>query len=88
MNVDKLYLYIMNNDFLLERITLTPDVLGGRPSIRGMRFLVSDILEMLSNGMSEVDILEQHPILQQEDIKAALLYASRKIKNTVIIHAA
>jgi uncharacterized protein (DUF433 family) len=78
----------MNNEHLLERITLTPDLLGGRPAIRGMRFLVSDILELLSTGMLEADILDQHPILQKEDIQAALLYASRKVKNTVIIHAA
>jgi uncharacterized protein (DUF433 family) len=77
-----------NQQSLLERITLTPDLLGGKPAIRGMRFLVSDILELLSTGMSEPDILEQHPILQREDIQAALLYASLKIKNTVIIHAA
>lgn len=77
----------MNNDYLLERITLTPDLLGGRPAIRGMRVLVSDILEMLATGMSEENILEQHPILEKEDIQAALFYASRKVKNTAIIHA-
>jgi uncharacterized protein (DUF433 family) len=73
---------------LLERITLIPGLLGGRPSIRGMRFLVSDILELLSSGLSEEDILEQHPILEKADIQAALLYASLKMKNTVVIHAA
>jgi uncharacterized protein (DUF433 family) len=78
----------MNKDNLLERITFTPEILGGRPAIRGMRFLVSDILELLATGMSDADILNQHPVLQKEDIQAALLYASRKVKNTVIIHAA
>jgi uncharacterized protein (DUF433 family) len=78
----------MNDDRLLQRITFTPEIMGGRPAIRGMRFLVSDILELLASGMLEADIIEQHPILQKEDIQAALLYASRKIKNTVIIHAA
>lgn len=73
---------------LLERITLVPDLLGGKPTIRGQRFLVSDILELLSSGVSEENILEQHPLLQKEDIQAALLYASLKIKNTVVIHAA
>ncbi len=78
-----------NNHYkLLERITLSPGLLGGKPSIRGLRFLVSDILELLSSGMSESDILEQHPILEKEDIQAALIYASNKIKNTRIIHAA
>lgn len=73
---------------LLERITLVPDLLGGKPTIRAMRFLVSDILELLSTGMTDDEILEQHPILEKEDIQASLLYASLKMKNTVIIHAA
>lgn len=73
---------------LLERITLIPGLLGGKPSIRGMRFLVSDILELLATGLPENDILEQHPILEREDIQAALLYASLKMKNTIVIHAA
>ncbi|WP_426669339.1 DUF433 domain-containing protein [Mucilaginibacter sp. McL0603] len=80
----------MNNEQqkLLERITLVPDLLGGKPSIRGLRFLVSDVLELLSTGLSEEEILVQHPVLQKEDILAALLYASLKMKNTVVIHAA
>ena len=72
----------------LKRITLIPGLLGGKTSIRGMRFLVSDVLELLSAGMSEKQIIEQHPILEKEDIQAALLYASLKMKNTVVIHAA
>lgn len=73
---------------LLERITLVPDMLGGKPTIRGLRFLVSDVLELLSSGLSEENILDQHPLLQKEDIQAALLYASLKMKNTIVIHAA
>lgn len=72
---------------LLERITLKSGLMGGKPTIRGLRFPVGDILEMLSSGMSEVEILEQHPVLEREDILAALLYASLKMKNTVVIHA-
>jgi uncharacterized protein (DUF433 family) len=80
----------MNNEQqkLLERVNLVPDLLGGKPTIRGQRFLVSDVLELLSTGMSEEEILEQHPVLQKQDIQAALLYASLKMKNTVVIHAA
>jgi len=73
---------------LLERITLKPGLMGGRPTIRGLRFPVSDILEMLASGMTEHQILEQHPILEKEDIYAALFYASLKMKNTMVIHAA
>lgn len=73
---------------LLERITIKPGLMSGKPTIRGMRFPVGDILEMLANGMTVEDILQQHPVLEREDINAALLYASLKMKNTVIIHAA
>lgn len=73
---------------LLNRITIQPGLMGGKPTIRGLRFPVSDILELLSSGLTEAEILEQHPILEKADIAAALLYASMKIKNTVVIHAA
>ena len=74
---------------LLERITLIPGLMGGRPTIRGQRFTVGDVLELLADGLNEQEILEQHPLLEKEDIQAALLYASLKMKNTVIIkHAA
>lgn len=62
--------------------------MSGRPTIRGMRFPVADILEMLANKMTQEQILEQHPVLEADDISAALLYASLKITNTRIIHAA
>jgi len=73
---------------LLNRITIVPGMLGSKPTIRGLRFPVGDVLEMLADGMTEEQILEQHPILEKEDISAVLLYASLKMKNTVIIHAA
>ncbi|MBS1587608.1 MAG: DUF433 domain-containing protein [Bacteroidetes bacterium] len=76
------------NESLLNRITIVPGLMAGKPTIRGMRFTVSDVLELLASGMKTEDILEQHPILEKEDIQAALLYASLKLKNTVIIHAA
>ena len=62
--------------------------MGGKPTIRGMRFPVADILEMLASGMTNEEIIEQHPSLEKEDILAALLYASLKLTNTRIIHAA
>jgi uncharacterized protein (DUF433 family) len=73
---------------LIERVTIKPGIMGGKPTVRGLRFPVGDILELMASGMSENEILDQHPILQREDIYAALLYASLKIKNTVIINAA
>ena len=73
---------------LLKRITIVPGLMSGKPTIRGMRFPVGDILEMLASGMSVEDILEQHPILEKQDIKASLLYVALRTKNTLIINAA
>lgn len=73
---------------LLKRITIVPGLMSGKPTIRGMRFPVGDIFEMLASGMSVEEILEQHPALEKEDIQAALLYAALRTKNTLIINAA
>lgn len=77
----------MNTQYL-NRITHKPGLMGGRPTIRGMRFTVSDVLELLASGMTNDEILEQHPDLEREDIQASLLYASFKLSNTIVIHAA
>ena len=60
--------------------------MGNKPTIRGLRFPVSDVLELLASGLSEEEIRKQHPVLEKPDIQAALLYASLKVKNTAIIH--
>lgn len=73
---------------LLKRITIIPGLMAGKPTIRGMRFPIGDILEMLVNEMTFDEILEQHLILEKEDIQAALLYAALRTKNTMIINAA
>lgn len=73
---------------LLNRITIIPGLMSGKPTIRGLRFPVGDIFEMLASGMTNEDILGQHPILEKEDIQAALIYAAIRTKNTLIIHAA
>ena len=78
----------MEQNELLKRITIIPGLMGGRPTIRGMRFPVGDIYEMLASGMTTEEILEQHPILEKEDIQAALMYAAFRSKNTLIINAA
>lgn len=73
---------------LLKRITHIPGLMGGKPTIRSMRFPVKDVLELLSSGMTNKEILEQHPALEEDDIRAALLYAAMKLNNTLVIHAA
>lgn len=66
------------------RITMSPDVCGGRPTIRGLRVRVTDILDMLAAGASRGDILRDYPYLEDEDITAALEYAARQSDHPVI----
>lgn len=66
----------MNN--LLSRITQIPGQCGGRSCIRGMRIRVSDILEMLSHNISTIEILEDFPDLEPEDIQACLLFTVQR----------
>lgn len=59
----------------LERITINPQICHGKPCIRGMRWPVEVILDLLSSGMTTEEILEDHPELEREDILASLHYA-------------
>ena len=70
--------------YLFDRITVNPRQCGGRPCIRGMRIRVIDILELLAAGLSFEQILEELPDLELEDIKAALLYAVRRLDHPVL----
>jgi uncharacterized protein (DUF433 family) len=64
---------------LLERIVLDPDVLNGKPSIRGSRVPVSLILNLLGHGNTFQQILEDYPYLTEPDIRAALAYAEARM---------
>ena len=64
---------------LLDRITVRADIFGGKPIIRGMRFAVEHVLEMLASGDSVETILSEYPILEPEDVQACLLYAHRSL---------
>ena len=59
----------------LERITINPKVMHGRPTIRNMRFSVSQMLELIAGGMTIDEILEDYPYVEREDIMACLYYA-------------
>ena len=69
---------------LFDRITVNPRQCGGRPCIRGMRIRVIDILELLAAGLSFEQIIEELPDLEVDDLKAALLYAVRKLDHPVL----
>ncbi|MGD8643445.1 MAG: DUF433 domain-containing protein [Chromatiales bacterium] len=68
----------------LGRITVDPEVCGGRPCLRGLRIRVSDVLEMLAQGASREQILEDYPYLEDADITAALEYAARQVDHTIV----
>jgi len=62
---------------LLDRITIDPAICHGKPILRGLRYPVETILELLSSGMTPEEILADYEDLEREDILAALAYATR-----------
>lgn len=70
---------------LLARITFEPGKCGGRPYIRGTRFRVMDLLELLAAGASHEEILRDYSFLEAEDIRAALLYSARQADHVVLV---
>ena len=73
---------------LLSRITSRPGLCGGKPTIRGMRIRVTDVLDLLFNGFSFAEVLEELEDLELDDIRACIMYASRKIDYPVLHGAA
>ena len=71
----------MNNN----RITANPQILGGKPIIRGTRLSVEFILDLFASGMSESEILEDYSHITAEDIHACLRYAAHAFKNEIYI---
>lgn len=69
----------MRNQKLLDRITVNPKVMVGKPTIRGLRITVEQILKALANGVPTQELLEDYPELEPEDIQAVLLYASKLV---------
>lgn len=68
----------------MNRITFNPDQCGGRPCIRGLRIRVTDVLDLLANGLSFEEILAEMPNLETEDIVACLQFATRRSDHPVI----
>jgi uncharacterized protein (DUF433 family) len=64
-------------DTLLSRITIDPGICHGKPCIRGLRYPVETLLELLSSGMTIDEILADYEDLERDDILAALAYAAR-----------
>ena len=63
-----------------ERIVINPEILMGKPVVKGTRLAVEFIIDLMAQGWLEADILRNYPGLTQEDIKACLSYASTVLK--------
>jgi uncharacterized protein (DUF433 family) len=70
---------------MFERIITRPDVLGGKPCIRGTRISVEFVLDLFASGASRADVLEAYPQLQSEDIAEALRFAASSVTNDVYL---
>ena len=72
----------MNERQLLERVTLNPSVMVGKPVIKGTRLTVEFILGLLAHGATPAEILEEYNGLVPEDIQACLLFATKSLSET------
>lgn len=72
----------------INRITIDPNIMHGKPSIRGMRWTVEIILDMLSSGMTINEIIEDHTELEREDILACLKFAKIQLSGHSIENVA
>lgn len=70
---------------LLDRISIDPEIVHGRPAVRGTRMRVSDVLSLLAGGADEAEILEDYPYLTAEDIRACLAYAAAQADHAIVI---
>jgi uncharacterized protein (DUF433 family) len=75
----------MTDKQLLERITVDPKVMVGKPVIRGTRLTVEYILNLLAHGATVTEILDEYEGLVREDIQACLLFATRSLESTAFM---
>jgi uncharacterized protein (DUF433 family) len=68
----------------LTRITRDPEVMGGKPCIRGLRVTVGTIVGLVAGGRTEAEILELYPYLEPEDVREALAYAAWRVEEVEI----
>ncbi|NLE05788.1 MAG: DUF433 domain-containing protein [Crenarchaeota archaeon] len=70
---------------IADRIVIDPNVMVGKPVIKGTRIPVYLLVAFVANGMTEKEIIHEYPQLRKEDIKAALLYASKCLEREVTV---
>jgi len=68
---------IVSTEELLKRITIDPEICHGKPCIRGLRYPITMLLELMSSGMANEEILANYEDLEHDDLLAALAYAAR-----------
>ena len=66
-----------------DRITSDPDVLGGKPAVKGTRLSVEFVIELMAEGWTEADIMKNYPRLTTEDIRACLAYARDRLQEEI-----
>ena len=71
----------MNNETLLERISLNPKVMVGKPVIKGTRLTVEYVLNLLAQGATIEVVLDEYEGLTREDIRACFLFATKSLEN-------
>jgi uncharacterized protein (DUF433 family) len=69
---------------LLDRISIDPEICGGKPCIRGTRLWVSLILDFLADGMPEAEMFEDYPQLTHEDVLAAIAYGAEASREKIV----
>jgi uncharacterized protein (DUF433 family) len=75
----------MTDKKLLERITMNPKVMTGKPVIKGTRLTVEFILNLVAHGATDQEIIGEYKGLKKEDIQACILFASKALENTVFM---
>ncbi len=75
----------MSDQQLLERITINPKIMVGKPIIKGTRLTVEYIVNLLAHGATVEEILQEYAGLAQEDIQACLLFAAQSLEGTAFV---
>lgn len=75
----------MTDEKLLERITVNPKVMAGKPVIKGTRLTVEFILNLIAHGATDQEIMDEYKGLKKEDIQACILFASKALENTAFM---
>ena len=75
----------MTDKQLLDRLTIDPNIMVGKPIIKGTRLTVEYILNLLAHGTTVTEVLEEYEGLTQEDIQACLLFATKSLEDTAFM---